>query len=175
SFYSATKNRDRSHYENYKSFHQTFYKDVEPSSVTPHAQPAMEKIIPSIIIALSWIIHRKSSNNSFEYNDELEKFIDEIKNEIKNRFGSEEEQYLDKIFTQVKNKWRNFDPPERRFADFSDYMNNPLKTIANGDVVDVGAALASYEYADHLIPKVSTMRDVEPNCEITIKNNKSNE
>jgi hypothetical protein len=171
SFYSATKNRDRSYYENYKSFHQTFYKDVEPSSVTPHSQPAMEKIIPSIILALSWIIHRQSSNNFFEYNEELEKFIDEIRDEIKIRLGLEKEKYVDDIFNEIKIKWRNLNPSSRRFAHFGDYMKTPLNAISSGEVLDVRADLASLEVAKHLIPKVSTMRDVEPNCEIKIKNN----
>ena len=32
--YNTTKPRDRSHYENFSMYHQSFYKDVEPSSVT---------------------------------------------------------------------------------------------------------------------------------------------
>jgi len=169
SFYSATKNRDRSHYENYKSFHQAFYKYVEPASVTPHSQPAMQKIIPSIIIALTWIIQRKSSNESFAYSSEISGFIDKIKEEIISRLGEGVKDYLDDIIVNIKEKWEALNPSERRFAGFGDYINSPLKTISDKEVLDIRADYTSLEFADHLIPKVSTMRDVEPGCNVVIK------
>lgn len=169
SFYSATKNRDRSHYENFKSFHQAFYKYVEPASVTPHSQPAIEKIIPTIVIALSWILYRKSSNEKFIYNDDLESFIDQLKIEIENRFGAEVKIYLNEIIEKIKSQWSSLNPPNRRFANFSDYRESPLTTIGNFEVLDVRADYSSLEEASHLVPKVTTMRDVEPNCEVKIK------
>ena len=51
--YSQTKNRDRSHYENFKSYHQNFYKHVEPTSVTPFALPARERVLPGLVVAIA--------------------------------------------------------------------------------------------------------------------------
>lgn len=169
SFYSATKNRDRSHYENYKSFHQAFYKLVEPASVTPHSQPALEKIVPSIIIALTWIIHRKSSKDFFEFDANISAFIDEIAQEITARLGNGVNEYLGDIINGIKEKWRKLNPSSRRFAHFGDYMQYALKTIGEGEVLDVSAEYAPL--AVHLIPKVSTMRDVEANCNVKILKN----
>lgn len=170
SFYSATKNRDRSHYENYKSFHQAFYKFVEPASVTPHSQPAMEKIIPTIIIALSWIIQRKSSKERFDYSVDLENFINEIRLEIINRLGNNIEGYFNEIIEKLKRKWELLNPQNRRFSNFRDYMSGAIQsTIANGEVLDVSAEYAGLDEAKHLLPKVGTMRDVEPGCKVKIK------
>ncbi|MRN26989.1 hypothetical protein EAI30_20585, partial [Romboutsia ilealis] len=33
--YDATKNRDRSHYERFRSYHESFYRFVEPTGATP--------------------------------------------------------------------------------------------------------------------------------------------
>lgn len=118
SFYSATKNRDRSHYENFKSFHQAFYKYVEPASVTPHSMPALEKVLPSIIIGLIWIVYNKSNNQPFVFDDKLNDFIDKLKIEIRDRLGDEVQEYLETIVNTLKTKWKNFGSTPRRFANF---------------------------------------------------------
>lgn len=43
--YSTTKPRDRSHYENFTMFHDSFYQDVEPSSVTGFCRQVRERAL----------------------------------------------------------------------------------------------------------------------------------
>ena len=50
--YSNAKPRDRSHYEDFLAYHETVYRHVEPTSVTPYAPPARERTLHSAIIAL---------------------------------------------------------------------------------------------------------------------------
>lgn len=50
--YNASKPRDRSHYENFKNYHQSFYKHVEPSSVTAFCQQVRDRAMPAILVAL---------------------------------------------------------------------------------------------------------------------------
>jgi hypothetical protein len=50
--YSATKPRDRSHYESFKSYHQALYRYVEPTSITPWAMPAVERALHAALIAV---------------------------------------------------------------------------------------------------------------------------
>ncbi|WP_157074130.1 hypothetical protein [Pseudoxanthomonas mexicana] len=50
--YSPAKPRDRSHYEDFRSYHDSFYRFVEPTSVTPYAPPARERTLHSAIIAM---------------------------------------------------------------------------------------------------------------------------
>lgn len=49
-FYSATKSRDRSHYETFRSYHQSLYRSVEPTSVTPSAMPALERALHAALV-----------------------------------------------------------------------------------------------------------------------------
>lgn len=50
--YSSAKPRDRSHYEDFLAYHQSVYRYVEPTSVTPYAPPARERTLHAAIISL---------------------------------------------------------------------------------------------------------------------------
>jgi superfamily II DNA/RNA helicase len=45
--------RDRSHYERFEAFHQTFYRAVEATSVTPFAGPVLDRALPAVVVALA--------------------------------------------------------------------------------------------------------------------------
>lgn len=46
------KARDRSHYESFPSWHETLYRDVEPTSVTPFASRARDRALHAVLVAL---------------------------------------------------------------------------------------------------------------------------
>ena len=46
------KPRDRSHYEHFHAFHQSIYRFVEPTSVTPFALPVRERALHALVVAL---------------------------------------------------------------------------------------------------------------------------
>lgn len=50
--YDATKSRDRSHYEQFGAYHESFYRYVEPTSVTPFSQPALDRALHAVMISL---------------------------------------------------------------------------------------------------------------------------
>jgi hypothetical protein len=49
--YGATKPRDRSHFERFRSYHERLYAQVEPTSVTPFAKPVMQRAMRAAIVA----------------------------------------------------------------------------------------------------------------------------
>ncbi|MEO7718437.1 MAG: DISARM system helicase DrmA [Capsulimonas sp.] len=47
------KARDRSHYERFKHYHDTFYRAVEVSSVTPFSARALDRGFPGVLVSLA--------------------------------------------------------------------------------------------------------------------------
>ena len=45
--------RDRSHYERFSSYHETFYRSVEATSVTPFSPRAMDRALAGTLVALA--------------------------------------------------------------------------------------------------------------------------
>ena len=45
--------RDRSHYERFSAWHESFYRGVEATSVTPFSARAMDRALPAVTVALA--------------------------------------------------------------------------------------------------------------------------
>ena len=68
--FSPSKPRDRSHYEDFRAYHESIYRHVEPTSVTPYALPARERTFHAALVALvrhalQW--HRYDSAGMVEF------------------------------------------------------------------------------------------------------------
>jgi ATP-dependent helicase YprA (DUF1998 family) len=50
--YNVTRPRDRSHYEHFVAYHQSFYRYVEAQSVTPFAERALDRGLSGALVAL---------------------------------------------------------------------------------------------------------------------------
>jgi hypothetical protein len=77
--YTQTKSRDRSHYERFVSYHQSLYRHVEPTSVTPFSPQARERGMRGVLIALARQlagVHNPAQVN--DYDDALEGEVDAI-------------------------------------------------------------------------------------------------
>lgn len=75
--YDGARSRDRSHYEQFKSYHESFYRYVEPTGVTPFSEPARKRALHAVMVSL--IRH-----NYFESDEALclfdrEKYSEELK------------------------------------------------------------------------------------------------
>lgn len=51
--FSTSRPRDRSHYEQFRSYHQRLYAQVEPTSLTPFSPPAIDRALHGLLIA--WV------------------------------------------------------------------------------------------------------------------------
>lgn len=88
--YDATKSRDRSHYERFRSYHESFYRFVEPTGATPFSKPARERALHAVLTAMirqkeEWTDDKDAQK--FDMGDS-EKSISEIQEFVLNRIKS---------------------------------------------------------------------------------------
>ena len=55
--YDGSKSRDRSHYEQFNAYHDSFYKYVEPTGLTPFSKPARDRAMHAVAISLMRLAH----------------------------------------------------------------------------------------------------------------------
>lgn len=182
-FLSPTKNRDRSHYEQFKAFHQAYYYHVEASSVTPFSRPALEKVLPTVLVTLTRSLFLNCSDQVFNSsNNEHVSFIELIIDQIKARANkiyegaeySEISKSIDIIKLEYFERLNNLNG-DRRLANYSDYMTfdqssgQPRTQIKNPRAV----YNAPSQFVDSLlpfhIPTMQTLRNVESSSRIRIK------
>ena len=56
--FNVHKPRDRSHYERFAAYHQSFYRDVEATSVTPFSGPALDRGLAGVLVAMTRLSDR---------------------------------------------------------------------------------------------------------------------
>ena len=79
--YNAGKARDRSHFETFSTWHQSLYRDVEATSVTPYAPRARDRALHAALVALARHLIpglQTHSDDVGRFDDELEALADEI-------------------------------------------------------------------------------------------------
>lgn len=83
--YDASKSRDRSHFEQFKQYHESFYRYVEPTGATPFSKPARDRSLKALLVAMirnaEESLRSETAASSFtlaQYEDVIEK----IKNYI---------------------------------------------------------------------------------------------
>ncbi len=81
--YNATKSRDKSHYEQFVTYHSNIYKYVEATSVTPFSNMAREKALHAVLVSLvrQFIPEMKdeeSAGNIKSKKEEIYKLVDKI-------------------------------------------------------------------------------------------------
>ena len=75
--YDATKSRDRSHYERFRAYHDSYYRFVEPTGATPFSKPARERALHAVITTLFRHMASLTDDKDADYFD-ADQFADEI-------------------------------------------------------------------------------------------------
>lgn len=89
--YDGGKSRDRSHYEQFRPYHESFYKYVEPTGATPFSSPARKRALHAVLIAYLRLSDPSLKLDNFAANfrkDKYQKEIDEITDFIVERCKS---------------------------------------------------------------------------------------
>ena len=78
---NPSRSRDRSHYEDFLSFHSALYREVESTSVTPFSPRARDRGLHAVVVALVRMLIPEARENACAA--AIEDFHEKITNEIK--------------------------------------------------------------------------------------------
>ena len=124
--YDGSKSRDRSHYEQFKPYHESFYKHVEPTGATPFSKPARDRALHAVMIAMVRVLEDELSveKGAAKFNRKdyaariakLKKYITERASDISKRMNnemvddsSEIALEIDSVFEKWEQLAENFD------------------------------------------------------------------
>lgn len=80
--YDSSKSRDRSHYEQFRQYHDSFYKFVEPTGATPFSRPARDRALGAVVISVLRHLIPELSDEKSASNFNIDEYADNI-NRIK--------------------------------------------------------------------------------------------
>lgn len=86
-FYS-NRARDKSYFENFLSFHQSLYKQIEPLSITPFTENTIKKMISSLLV--TYVRHKQGFNKNKDIKHFTIESVEGLKTLLKRRFPNNE-------------------------------------------------------------------------------------
>lgn len=114
--YDATKSRDRSHYEQFRAYHDSFYKFVEPTGVTPFSKPARERALHAVFTAMlrqKVSLIKDSDANLFDENN-MNSEIEDVSEFIIKRISQINERSVNKLKDDIEDVKKEL----QEFIDF---------------------------------------------------------
>jgi hypothetical protein len=161
--YDPFNTRDISFYEDFVQFHKTFYKQVEPLSVTPFAENALDKMLFTMILAYFRHTTQYTANNTANalINDDVKR---ELKTNLNNifsahKFAEQDLELINEKIDEILKSWRfKIDAQNDLKYYWKDHKKESLVTPLQEKINDSDILVA-----------MQSMRSVEPNSEILIK------
>jgi len=117
--YNPARPRDRSHYEHFRAYHQNIYSYVEPTSITPFADPVIDRALHAVVIALIRMLgdqHIRSRPSPGPSNELLERG----RRAILDRVAVVDARQLNNTarrLEEIIDEWRKV--PPSKYGDFS--------------------------------------------------------
>lgn len=115
--FSAAKPRDRSHYERFRSYHQSLYAQVEPTSVTPFSPPVVDRALHTFVVGIvrqlgtEWM---SETPRPFPFSEEkeLRYLVEEVLLKRVEIVDPNEKAYVNKKLQVRLKEWEVWDPSE---------------------------------------------------------------
>jgi hypothetical protein len=117
--FNPFKPRDRSHFEHFRAYHQSIYRYVEPTSVTPFAIPVRERALHALVVTLArfWGGDRIRANPTTPPDQKLEKRIRAVVLDRVSLVDEDEEPETARLLDELFERWQRIRPP--KYGGFS--------------------------------------------------------
>lgn len=173
--------RDRSHYERFAVYHESFYRHVEATSVTPFSPRAMDRGLAGTLVALARHGHApmtppKGAQNILNERQELEFVVDVISKRAEHHKHFENSAEADELRARVRQRCLNLLDEWSKIVEL--YRENNTQTQYQMEVG--GAKQLLYEFLNPDLDALHerhqkfranrSMRDVEPEVNLWLRN-----
>lgn len=157
--YNPGKPRDRSHFEHFRAYHASFYKYVEPTSVTPFSLPVLERGLHAVLVLLARHFAGLRAPDAIDPGEaairRVVEFVDARCQRIDPEHASALQERLKRLLKQwseiLPHEWGRFGPPP---------SSRPLMYPAGTEPLD--------EWDDSAWPTPSSMRNVDVECDARV-------
>lgn len=163
--YNPARPRDRSHYEHFRAYHQSIYRFVEPTSITPFAQPVIERALHAITVALTRTlgdIRIRTRPNSPPPDDDLIQRIRSVVIDRLSKVDDEQTAAALKRFDDVISEWRRV--PPAKYGDFSPPDEEEPLMYPSGTE-------RHPRWSTRPLPTPSSLRNVDATCDANVISN----
>lgn len=160
--YDPFNSRDLSYFEDFVQFHKTFYKQVEPLSVTPFAENALDKMLFTLILAYFRHTTKYTANNTATaLTDSSVK--DKLRNNLiqlfqNHKLAQNDLQLITEKVDDILRDWKS------KIDD-----NRDLKHYYWKDHPSLIVPMQEKKNDDETLTAMQSMRSVEPSAEILIR------
>ena len=108
--YGASKARDRSHFEKFRSYHERLYAQVEPTSVTPFSPPVLDRALHAIMISyVRQVGDMDEIEQPYPYPSRLLAEVEQILMPRIQAVDPMEVENLQKVFKRRAKEWRRWE------------------------------------------------------------------
>jgi hypothetical protein len=160
--YNPSKPRDRSHFEHFRSYHETIYRWVEPTSVTPFAVPVRDRALHALAVTLVRYFGGDAARTWPQPWKPVEELVPRVTEVIAARVRAidpDEEDAARRQLKEIFGDWRRNPPP--RYGDFKPpSADTPLMYPAGTQ------KLAEWSEPTYQTP--SSMRNVDSTCDARV-------
>lgn len=157
--YSASKPRDRSHFEKFVSYHQKLYSQVEPTSVTPFSAPVLDRALHAVMIAYI----RQMGNDDAKPDPYPELLISQLKDLLLPRIQAvdpDEIGSFERIFERRARQWKKMRPISWE-PELGNNDDLPLMKVAG--------TFFEQTHGELPLPTMQSMRSVDAECVAEIR------
>ncbi|MDR2512167.1 MAG: hypothetical protein LBC89_06930 [Bacteroidales bacterium] len=171
--FDPNNTRDLSYFEDFVPFHKTFYKQVEPISITPFAENALDKMLFTAIV--TYFRHKLGfADNKMPYSLIQNNNKQKLENELKNLFNThsfadaEDKQLLCSEIDDLIQKWEykiQASPQPSRDGGLY-YYGGKHETDKKKNLLK---PIQKRQNADDKLIGMQSMRSVEPSVIIKIR------
>lgn len=160
--YNPAKPRDRSYFEHFRSYHQTIYRWVEPTSVTPFAVPVRDRALHALAVTLVRFYGNDDARSGPQPWKPIESLVPKVADILVRRVRLIDEGEADATMRQLEEifeDWRRNPPP--RYGDFRPpSTETPLMYPFGTQKLP--------EWSEPTFPTPSSMRNVDSTCDARV-------